>query len=150
MAMKRVSELDYLLEEIFTKLQPAIPTVQAILHPTRRPHETNEERANRRALLSLALTSRKLGAIGGRVLWRSLTQKGLAHFVRMMYGYRLSGNIDVSPVSISIPSYLQTSSTARRCLRAIGRRNLRPASGASFTEHSSRFSWKRTACPRNS
>lgn len=105
MAMKRVFELPDLLEEIFTKLQSPLPTVQAIVHPDRRPAETDEERANRHGLLSVALTSRKVGAIGAGVLWRSLNQKGIAHFVQMMYGYQLGGNTDVSAALIHIHSY---------------------------------------------
>lgn len=91
-----------LLEEIFVKFESPTPFLDVLLHPDLPDDVKREEQANRRALLSIALTSRKVGEAGSCVLWRNLNQKGLGHFVRMIQKSYVANRIDVSILLSSI------------------------------------------------
>lgn len=91
-----VFEHDYLIEEILAKLGKSSPPLQPLLYPALDPAEDREQKINRRALVSVALTSRQIGEIASRLLWRHLDQKGLGHFIHMIQNSLITHNTYVS------------------------------------------------------
>lgn len=73
-----------LLYEILNHLAIPTPSDDTVFYVEGHSEVTAVAEDNRRALLSLALTSTVLEDIAGCILWRKLNQRGLAHFTHMV------------------------------------------------------------------